>query len=101
MSRSLAPAERPQLAASTGTRRWTWNGRAGTLISKSWIRSAQPPAARKLCIVMGDGYYLDIILFALVAAFLILRLRSVLGRRDGFQGKNDNRLPFPGRGERV
>jgi predicted lipid-binding transport protein (Tim44 family) len=49
---------------------------------------------------MGDGYYLDIILFALVAAFLVLRLRSVLGRRDGFQGKNDNRLPFPGRGER-
>jgi predicted lipid-binding transport protein (Tim44 family) len=50
---------------------------------------------------MGDGYYLDIILFALVAAFLVLRLRSVLGRRDGFQGKNDQRLPFPGRGERV
>lgn len=50
---------------------------------------------------MGDGYYLDIILFALVAAFLVLRLRSVLGRRDGFQGKNDQRLPFPGRSERV
>lgn len=30
--------------------------------------------------------YLDIILFALIAAFLILRLRSVLGRRDGHQG---------------
>ncbi len=50
---------------------------------------------------MGDGYYLDIILFALVAAFLVLRLRSVLGRRDGFQGKNDQRLPFPGRSERL
>ena len=50
---------------------------------------------------MGDGYFLDIILFALVAAFLVLRLRSVLGRRDGFQGKDDSRLPFPGRNERA
>jgi predicted lipid-binding transport protein (Tim44 family) len=48
---------------------------------------------------MGDGYYLDILLFALVAAFLIFRLRSVLGRRDGFQGKPEDRLPFP-RGDR-
>jgi predicted lipid-binding transport protein (Tim44 family) len=33
---------------------------------------------------MGDGFqFLDIVLFALVAGFLILRLRSVLGRRDG------------------
>ena len=50
---------------------------------------------------MGDGYYLDIILFALVAAFLVLRLRSVLGRRGGFQGTSDQRVPFPGRGERA
>jgi predicted lipid-binding transport protein (Tim44 family) len=33
---------------------------------------------------MGDGFqYFDIILLALVAAFLVLRLRSVLGRRTG------------------
>jgi predicted lipid-binding transport protein (Tim44 family) len=33
---------------------------------------------------MSDGYqYFDIIIFAMVAAFLILRLRSVLGRRTG------------------
>ena len=33
---------------------------------------------------MGDGVqFLDIILFAAVAAFLILRLRSVLGRKSG------------------
>jgi predicted lipid-binding transport protein (Tim44 family) len=33
---------------------------------------------------MGDfPHYFDIILFAMVAAFLILRLRSVLGRRTG------------------
>lgn len=33
---------------------------------------------------MGDGFqFLDIVFFAMVAAFLVLRLRSVLGRRTG------------------
>jgi predicted lipid-binding transport protein (Tim44 family) len=33
---------------------------------------------------MGDfPHYFDIVLFAMVAAFLVLRLRSVLGRRSG------------------
>ncbi len=32
---------------------------------------------------MGDGFPIDIILFAMVAAFIVLRLRSVLGRRTG------------------
>ena len=33
---------------------------------------------------MGNGLqFIDIILFAMIAAFLILRLRGVLGRRDG------------------
>lgn len=37
---------------------------------------------------MGESFqFIDIILFALVAGFLILRLRSVLGRRDGHQGR--------------
>lgn len=36
---------------------------------------------------MGNGFqFLDIIFFALIAAFLVLRLRSVLGRRDGHKG---------------
>lgn len=37
---------------------------------------------------MGDGgfQFIDIILFAMIAAFLALRLRSVLGRRDGHEG---------------
>lgn len=34
---------------------------------------------------MGDGQFLDIILFAMIAAFLVLRLRSVLGKRTGHQ----------------
>ena len=36
---------------------------------------------------MGDGFqFIDIIFFAMIAAFLVLRLRSVLGRRDGHEG---------------
>ncbi|MGH7212709.1 MAG: Tim44/TimA family putative adaptor protein [Acetobacteraceae bacterium] len=36
--------------------------------------------------------YFDIILFAMVAGFLILRLRSVLGRRTGTEKRRDNLL---------
>ena len=40
---------------------------------------------------MGDfPHYFDIILFAMVAAFLILRLRSVLGRRTGHERRPEN-----------
>lgn len=39
---------------------------------------------------MGEGFQLlDIILFAAIAAFLILRLRSVLGRRNGNESRSD------------
>ena len=42
---------------------------------------------------MGEGFqFIDIILFAMIAAFLVLRLRSVLGRRDGQEGGRRN--PF-------
>ncbi len=42
---------------------------------------------------MSDGLpFFDIILFAMIAAFLVLRLRSVLGRRDGH--KDGHRNPF-------
>ena len=38
---------------------------------------------------MGEGFpFLDIVLFAMVAAFIILRLRGVLGRRPG-NGRSD------------
>lgn len=36
---------------------------------------------------MESGGFLDIIFFAMVAVFLILRLRNVLGRRTGHQSK--------------
>ncbi len=42
---------------------------------------------------MGEGFqFIDIILFAMIAAFLVLRLRSVLGRRDGHEGGHRNPL---------
>ena len=34
---------------------------------------------------MTGGFPLDLILFGMVAAFLVLRLRSILGRRTGFE----------------
>lgn len=66
---------------------------------------------------MDNGIqFLDIIFFALIAGFLILRLRSVLGRRDGHEGgyqdpfrrnrqdsgengtdQDDNIIPLPNR----
>ena len=46
---------------------------------------------------MGDfSQYVDLILFAMVAGFLILRLRSVLGRRTGTERRRD---PFMRRAE--
>jgi len=56
-----------------------------------------------------DVHFIDIIFFAMVAAFLILRLRSVLGRRTGTErqrpdpfhpspaeGTSDKVIPLPG-----
>ncbi len=41
---------------------------------------------------MGDGFPIDIILFAMVAAFIVLRLRSVLGRRTGHERQRPDRF---------
>jgi predicted lipid-binding transport protein (Tim44 family) len=55
---------------------------------------------------MGDGaYFLDILIFAMVAAFLVYRLRSVLGRRTGEERQRPNPLAqrgaqAPGKGPR-
>ena len=39
---------------------------------------------------MGDYGFIDIVLFAMIAAFLILRLRSVLGKhRNSGEGKSN------------
>jgi predicted lipid-binding transport protein (Tim44 family) len=43
---------------------------------------------------MGDGFqYFDIIIFAMIAAFLVLRLRGVLGRRTGTEKPRDGLFP--------
>ena len=35
----------------------------------------------------GTGFPIDLILFGMIAAFLVLRLRSILGRRTGMEGQ--------------
>ena len=55
----------------------------------------------------GSGSFpIDIVLFAMIAAFLVLRLRSVLGRRQGFERPTEPVAPVdhslrapPGRAE--
>ena len=43
--------------------------------------------------VYGDLQFFDIIIFAVIAVFIIYRLRGVLGKRTGFQKKpNDQQL---------
>ncbi|HYZ24817.1 MAG TPA: Tim44/TimA family putative adaptor protein [Rhodopila sp.] len=34
---------------------------------------------------LGNGFPIDLILFGMIAVFLVLRLRSILGRRTGFE----------------
>ena len=42
--------------------------------------------------VYGDLQFFDIIIFAVIAIFIIYRLRSVLGKRTGFQKTNEQQL---------
>ena len=42
----------------------------------------------------GDLQFFDIIIFAAIAGFIIYRLRSVLGKRTGFQKGNSNQQPI-------
>lgn len=43
---------------------------------------------------LGDLQFFDIIIFAGIAAFLIFRLRNVLGKRTGFENNNNNIKPI-------
>ena len=40
--------------------------------------------------VYGDLQIFDIVVFAAIAVFLVFRLRNVLGKRTGFEKKQDN-----------
>jgi predicted lipid-binding transport protein (Tim44 family) len=46
-------------------------------------------------------HYFDIVLFAMVAVFLVLRLRSVLGRRTGNERQRELMRRIPPRGNNV
>ncbi len=51
---------------------------------------------------MTSGFPIDLILFGMIAAFLVLRLRSILGRRTGFErSQHDARVAPAGLGGRV
>ncbi len=51
---------------------------------------------------MESGFPIDLILFGMIAAFLVLRLRSILGKRTGYERPQDARLrPVAGLGGRV
>ncbi len=48
---------------------------------------------------MSEGFaYIDILFFAMVAAFIALRLRSVLGRRTGNERRRSPNFGAPGKG---
>jgi len=47
---------------------------------------------------MGGGFPLDLLLFGMIAAFLVLRLRSILGRRTGFERSEGGPVQVPGFG---
>lgn len=44
---------------------------------------------------MSGGFPIDLLLFGMIAAFLILRLRSILGRRTGFERQRSEGGPVP------
>ena len=44
----------------------------------------------------SGGFPVDLILFGMIAAFLVLRLRSILGRRTGFE-RQTRPIPAAGR----
>jgi len=52
---------------------------------------------------MGDGFvFIEIVIFAMIAAFLVYRLRSVLGRRTGEEQQRPNPFtPRPGMPDNV
>jgi predicted lipid-binding transport protein (Tim44 family) len=43
----------------------------------------------------SGGFPLDLVLFGMIAAFLVLRLRSILGRRTGFERPPEPQMPAP------
>jgi predicted lipid-binding transport protein (Tim44 family) len=49
--------------------------------------SAKAARLERIFMNLPGGFPVDLVLFGLIAAFLVLRLRSILGRRTGFEGR--------------
>jgi len=49
----------------------------------------------------GSSFPIDLILFGMIAAFLVLRLRSILGRRTGFERQTPPYRPTPGQPDKA
>ena len=47
---------------------------------------------------MGAGFPIDLLLFGMIAAFLVLRLRGILGKRTGFERPNQANGTAPAAG---
>ncbi len=43
----------------------------------------------------SGSFPLDLVLFGMIAAFLVLRLRSILGRRTGYERPPEGQMPVP------
>src|SRR6202012_584126 len=53
-------------------------------------------ASRRAFMGASGGFPVDLILFGMIAAFLVLRLRSILGRRTGFERPTQSYQPPAG-----
>lgn len=49
-------------------------------------RLCRKATCRSAAVQATGGFPIDLVLFAMIAAFLVLRLRSILGKRTGFEG---------------
>jgi predicted lipid-binding transport protein (Tim44 family) len=67
-------------------------------VSLHWHRRGREATPQEWVFMnFSGGFPVDLVLFGLIAAFLILRLRSILGRRTGFEGRT---RPVPPAGAR-
>ena len=78
----MCTAKRADAAAGGAKRKPFWQDPRNAHIGAG----ANIPCGRRVrARIMGDFQFLDIILFAAIAAFFVLRLRNVLGKRTGHQ----------------
>src|SRR5690242_20717861 len=95
----VASTESAPGTTSQRPRRWQMPARRAAALALC-RGSAYLPSRRSALpgIMMGEGYqYIEIVIFAVVACLLVLRLRSVLGRRTGTERRRD---PFAGAPDR-